>query len=148
MEYSSDEFTVAELLEYMKAAYGATIRQSEFTYQILDTWIRNKKVPDIYGGHKILKVVKTTHTRVLTIKDLDRSILDDLDVLREMCKKKPALPSQRPHKQRTALYFQLLGSKNQTKKTLEASTLPDNWKELGIKPTQLSRRASSKKKKI
>jgi len=42
-----------------------------------------------------------------------------------------------PRKQRTELYYKILGSKNTTKKTLKQSTIPNYFKEAGGKSNQL-----------
>jgi hypothetical protein len=142
--FEENEFTSNELLNYLKAAYRLKINGSAFSHHNINNWIRNGKIPEAYGNHKILNVEISKafcNRRILTIDGLTRDVLDDLHLLRK-AKKFP--PIKRIRKQRTELYFQILAKagKQYTKKTKELSTLPNNWKQLGIKPNQLRRRKS------
>lgn len=154
IELSPNEFLTHELHEYMKAAYGLQLTGTPFTISSINEWMRAEKIPDAYGGHKVLakRTLKAFNKSVYTIEDLDRSILDSLQELEAMRTIDPKAITKstdkrmQPRTQRTQFAMQLLGSKQQIVKTLEQSTLPDNYKLRGIKPNQIKRSAKRRKK--
>lgn len=143
LQLSSNMVTTSELRQYMIAAYGRQVNGEEFTATQVAHWVRRRQVPEVYGGHKILeaKLVQPFRVTVLTLTDFDRSILEDLEVLKKTAQGPKV---QLPRKQRTRLYYQILGSRNTTKKTLKAATLPD--KSTGVKANQRVREKKRKPK--
>ena len=78
-EFESNEFTTWDLLEYLQRAYGAQIGGQPFTIHNVNVWIRMKKLPDAYGGNRILLVERykeLENLRVLTIERLDRGDIE------------------------------------------------------------------------
>ena len=77
--FESNEFTAWDLLEYLQRAYGAQISGQPFTIHNINVWIRMKKLPDAYGGNKIVQVDRYKelgNLRVLTIERLDREDIE------------------------------------------------------------------------
>lgn len=139
MTLEDNEFTKGELLAYIKAAYGKSVSGKKIGYSILGAWIRLMRIPPAYGGNKILKYEKLGHVFIFTVEGLSRSLLDDLDAVRRASiVNLPVIEKKRSRakKQRTELYYTLLGSKQTTKVSLNNSILPNNWKMLGMKPNQ------------
>lgn len=145
----SNQLTTRELFNYMKLAYGKQINGSPFTYNLITMWMRVGAVPTAYGGYKVVNIEKyqNFNMSVLTLEGFDRSILDDIHLVAKPQVDIPAV--SRPRKQRTKLYYEILKKNRKlfTRKTLEASTLPNNWRELGIKPNQLAGVHRKKKSK-
>lgn len=145
-----NQLTTRELLQYVRNAYGLQVNGNEFGYITVSTWMRNKRVPLAYGGHKIVNIEKRDefNMSVLTLEDFDRSILS---AVKEIARPQIDIPKvSRPRKQRTALYYEILESKGKqtTKKTLKGSILPDNYLALGIKPNQLAGMHKDKRKQL
>lgn len=151
VKFEDNEFTTADILEYLKRAYGCAINGQPFRLHNMSPWMREDvmKLPDIYGGNKILKVerlARLNNTVILTVEHLSREdieaalgSLEDVEKAFNNKRKQDAKIDKRklPRKQRTALYYEILGKKNQTKRTLKESTIPTNRKEMGIKNHQL-----------
>jgi len=151
IEFEANEFTTWDLLEYLQRGYGTQISGQPFTIHNVNAWIRIKKLPDAYGGNRILQVDRykeLDNLRVLTIEHLDR---EDIEAaygsLREFTetlnKRRADMPRIRKKKLRTELYYQLLGSKGKRTQTL---VIPDNYKEMGIRENQFIGRPASKKR--
>jgi hypothetical protein len=147
-EFESNELIAWDLLEYMQRAYGAQISGQPFTTHNINIWIRMKKLPDAYGGNRILRVDRykeLENLRVLTIEHLNRedieAVYGSLSQFKETLNKRRAKPSKaRKQKLRTELYYQLLGSRGKRSKAI---TIPDNYKEMGIRENQFKRRPVS-----
>jgi hypothetical protein len=155
-EFEDNEFTSWEILEFLKNVYGMQVNGSPFT----QNWIRIKKLPDFYGGHKIIKTERykeLNNLLVLTLENLNRSQLTDLvgclSDFRETLNKRRAIDriayNKKPRKQRTHLYYQILckANKQYTKKTIKQATLPDDWKGAGVKGNQTAHRRQRDRKK-
>jgi hypothetical protein len=141
IEYAANEFTVSEILDYLKAAFGYQINGSPFKSYHIYNWIRLRKLPDAYGGYKILDVISMKGlSKVIVLDGFNREMLDDV----QMFSPPPItiLPQiKRPRKQRTRLYYELLekAGKQYTRKTKKLATISNQWKAAGIKPNQLVR---------
>lgn len=157
--FAANEATSWEVLEYLKRAYGVQINGTPFSIYNLNNWIRMKKLPEAYGGYKILAVTRYKelgNLMVLTLEGWNRMDVEDLvdsltdfDTTRSQRRKKDVSPKAvRPRKHRTDFYYQLLeqAGKQYTKKTLKAATLPKYYKEAGIKANQLKRKSRDKKR--
>lgn len=156
-EFEQNEFTSWELLEYMKLAYGSQLNGSAFTSTNLQNWIRQRRIPDLYGGFKIIGVDRYKELNNLLVLSLDgftrneaEALVGSLSSFEETVNKRRKLErikkSSRPLKHRTKFYFKLLPkSKQYTRKLLEQSTLPDFWKDAGIKRNQM---VKGRKKKV
>lgn len=150
-EFESNEFTTWGLLEYLKRAYGAQINGQPFTIHNVNAWIRMKKLPDAYGGSRILQVDRykdLDNLRVLTIGHLNRedieAVYGSLSEFTETLNRRRAdTPRIRKKKNRTELYYQLLGSKGKRSRAL---AIPDNYKEMGIRENQFKGKPASKKR--
>jgi hypothetical protein len=156
-EFEQNEFTVWNLLEYLKGLYGCQINGNRFSSSILHRWIRLKKLPEAYGGNKIIHAVRykeLSNLLVLSVEGISRDevtyligSLDNYEQTLNKKRKKDVLQTKNiPHKQRTKLYFETLdkAGKQYTKKRLAQSTLPLYWKEAGIKKNQLVNRSKNK----
>lgn len=150
MTLNDNEFTSGEIMQYMKAAYGRQLNGNSFQHYMIKTWSQAGRIPDIYGGHKI-EGYRVGAITIWMIEGLSRDILQHLDELRSQLKSKEIEVKedrrQRPRRQRTAFYYQMLGKRNQSIMTREDSVLPFNWKQLGVKSTQLVDRGKSVKTK-
>jgi hypothetical protein len=147
--FEDNEFTSWEILEYLKNVYGTQINGSPFKNINIQNWIRIRKLPDAYGGCKIIKTTRYKelyNLLVLTIDGLRRSelteVVGSVSAFKETLNKRRAIDkipfSKKPRKQRTKLYYQILkkAGKQYTKKTLKQATLPEDWKSAGIKGNQ------------
>jgi hypothetical protein len=148
IQFEYNEFTTHELMQYIKAAYGTQINGAAFRPINLSNWIRIKKIPEAYGGHRITSI-KTiegiNNARVLTIEGLTRDVLVSLDLLSK--KIRVEIPKlKRARKQRTPFYYKILekAGKQYTKKTKQISTIPESWKTIGIKQNQLTKTRNRK----
>ena len=73
--FEQNESILAELLKYLIAAFGCQLNGNCFSNQLLHRWIDLKKIPEIYGDHKIItinKYEKLGNLLILTIGCLDR----------------------------------------------------------------------------
>lgn len=150
-QFEDNEFTSWDILEFLKNVYGAQVNGSPFTNINIQNWIRNKKLPEFYGGHRIIKTERyqeLNNLLVLTLENLSRSELTDLvgclSDFTETLNRRRAIDkiasNKKPRKHRTGLYYQILNKANKqyTKKTIRQATLPDDWKGAGIKGNQLT----------
>jgi hypothetical protein len=153
IEFSDNEFTAWDILEYLKRAYGVQINGTPFRSYNITNWIRAGKLPDAYGGNEIRGITRYKelgNLAVLYVEGLSRM---DIEATigspsnyrktfnhRRMVERVDG--RRQPRKQRTPLYYQILSDagKQYTVKTKGMATLPDNWKEAGIKKNQLSRK--------
>jgi hypothetical protein len=141
VNYANNEFTGYELLSFVTAAFGCQVNGNPFKSYHLNNWIRIGKVPDAYGGYRILSVEKMEglHSgKVLALSELTRDVL--IDIQRHPLQvKNPPIPVRKPRKQRTALYYELLErvGKQYTRKTKKVATISNQWKMIGIKRNQL-----------
>lgn len=125
-----NELLTKQVLEYLKATYGRQINGKEFTTEQILRWASIGKFPDIYGGNKIV------HSRKVAIIGMVALTIENLD--HELCTfaikhfTTPLYTHKTTKKKRTKLYYQL-AKKNPPS---QASVLPDNYKELGIKRNQ------------
>ncbi len=74
-EFNANEFTCWDVLEYLKGTYGGQINGNCFSSTLLQRWIRLKKFPEAYGGHKIIHAIRykeLSNLLVLTIEGLNR----------------------------------------------------------------------------
>lgn len=148
IEFQENEFTRTEILEYLTKAYGRQLNCNRFSTYNLNNWTRVGKIPDLYGGHRILKVERIEELRrlkVYTLEGLTREIAKDVDLLnnpKKQIPKKFLNKNSLVRKHRTQYYYDILkkAGKQYTRKTIEQSILPDNWKIRGIKQNQLARR--------
>lgn len=147
IEFQNNEFTKSDILEYLTKAYGGQVNGKRFTAHSLNNWEMMKKIPNYYGGHKILKVEKQTigkPIKIYTLEGLTRDDIKDIDLLpNKFPVNKNKVDRRTIHrKKRTQLYYDILAKagKQYARKTLKDSILPDNWKEQGIKQNQLPRR--------
>jgi hypothetical protein len=153
-DMSSTEWllTAWDLLEYLKRAYGAQIGGQPFTIHNVNVWIRMKKLPDTYGGNRILQVDRykeLENLRVITIERLDREDIETVygalsDFKETLNKQRARTPEIRKVKSRTELYYQLLGK---TGRKGKAMAIPDNYKEMGIRENQFKDRSVYQKRK-
>lgn len=141
IEYTANEFTISEVLDYLKAAFGYQINGSPFKSHNIHNWIRLRKLPDAYGGYKIQDVINVKGiSKVIVLEGLNREILGEL----QMLSRTPIIElpqSKKPRKQRTKLYYESLekAGKQYTRKTKKLATISNQWKAAGIKPNQLVR---------
>jgi len=156
-ELEPNEFTSWDILEYLKIVYGTQVNGSPFTSINMQNWIRNMKLPEFYGGFEIIdarRYKELNNLLILTIEGLNRAevceLVGSLTEFTETQNKRRALDSspklKRPRKQRTNLYYKILADagKRYTKRTLNGSILPDDWKGAGIKGNQLISRKKRK----
>ncbi|MBN8856568.1 MAG: hypothetical protein BGO55_24045 [Sphingobacteriales bacterium 50-39] len=151
IEFEGNEFTTWDLLEYLQRGYGTQISGQPFTIYNVNCWIRIKKLPDAYGGNRILQVDRYKelgNLRILTIERLNRedieAVYGSLSKFTETLNKRRAnMPREGKRKLRTELYYQLLGSKGKRSRALVIS---DNYKEMGIRENQFKGRSASKKR--
>lgn len=139
-EYANNDLTSGELLEFVIAAFGCQINGKPFKSYHVNNWIRLGKIPDVYGGFKILNVEDIKGLRnckVLVLDGLTRSILEDIQNIAAQTSDETHIIN-RPRKQRTRLYYEMLEkvSKQYTRKSKEAATISDQWKVIGIKRNQ------------
>lgn len=150
VQFEDNEFTTRDLLEYLQRGYGAQVSGQSFTIHNINAWIRIKKLPDAYGGNRILQVDRYKelgNLRILTIERLNRADIEavygSLSEFTEMLNNRRAdIPKIRKRKLRTEMYYQLLGSKGKRSRAL---VIPDNYKEMGIRENQFKGRPASKK---
>ncbi len=74
-EFNANEFTCWDVLEYLKGTYGSQINGNCFSSSLLQSWIRLKKFPEVYGGHIIIQATRykeLNNLLVLTIEGLNR----------------------------------------------------------------------------
>jgi hypothetical protein len=148
--FEENEFTSWELLQYLKKAYGHQLNGAPFTATNVCNWRREGKLPDLYGGYKIVaenRYKELGNLLVITLDGFTRTMMEQMvgDPLADMAetvnrqRKADVVPkAKRPRKQRTKLYYSLLPkSKQTTKATLSDSTLPNYWKEAGGKRNQI-----------
>ena len=148
-QFEDNEFTSWDILEFLKNVYGAQVNGSPFTNINIQNWIRNKKLPEFYGGHRIIKTDRykeLNNLLVLTLENLNRSELTELvgclSNFRETLNMRRAVDkidyNKKPRKLRTGLYYQILkkAGKQYTKKTIKRATLPECWKAAGVKANQ------------
>ncbi len=143
--FEPNEFTSWDLLEYVARAYGAQISGQPFTIYNVNVWIRMKKLPDAYGGNRILRedrYKELGNLRVITIEHLNRedieAVFGTLSRFTEALNKSRArMPRIRKQKLRTELYYQQLGSRGRKG---NAIAIPDNYMMGGIKENQFKRR--------
>jgi hypothetical protein len=158
-EYAFNEISASELLEYLKRAYGCQINGSPFSSISINNWLRQKAVPQAYGGYKILMATRYKalgNLLVLTLDGFNREEMEalvgslcDYEETKNRLRKQDQLPKESgPRKKRTRLYYQFLkkGGKQWTKKTLDQAILPLYYKEAGVKQNQLPKRKAAKKK--
>lgn len=148
-QFEQNEFTSWELLQYFKSVYESQINGKPFSNYNLQNWVTIGKVPDLYGGYKIIKTERYKELQnllVITLDSLSRKEMIELidnpsDSVNETKNKKRRADkianNKTPRKQRTELYYQILGSRNTTKKNLEQSIIPKYFKEAGGKRNQL-----------
>src|SRR5437879_3882372 len=131
-EFASNEATGWEVLEYLRRAYGTQISGAPFTIYNLNNWIRIKKLPEAYGGNKIIaaqRYKELGNLMVLTIDGWNRAevaylvghLSDYEETKNHKRKQDTRAKSARPRKQRTRLYYEILdkAGKQYTKKTLK-----------------------------
>lgn len=143
--FEQNEFTTWDLLEYMERAYGAQVSGQPFTIYNVNVWIRMKKLPDAYGGNRILhddRYKELGNLRVITIAHLNREDIEaaygTLGRFTEALNKSRAqTPRIRKQKLRTELYYRQLGSRGRKGKAI---AIPDNYMMVGIKENQFKRR--------
>ena len=153
IEFDDNEFTVLDILVYLKRGYGAQVNGRPFSTCHVANWVRAGKLPEAYGGNKILGLARykeLDNLAVLTIQGLSRSdvenTLGSLSRYLETKNHRRAIDTvdrrRLPRKQRTELYYKILqkAGKLNTVNTKRLSSLPENWKEIGIRENQLSGR--------
>jgi hypothetical protein len=141
VNYADNEFTGYELLSFITAAFGCQVNGKPFKGYHLNNWIRIGKVPDAYGGYKILSVEKVKaldNRKILVLDGITRDALADIQHY-SLQINSPSIQIKKPRKQRTLLYYELLerAGKQHTRKTRTAATIPNQWKIIGIKRNQL-----------
>lgn len=149
IDFKENEFTRAEIIAYMTNAFGAQINGKRFSSHNITNWVRMGKIPNAYGGHRILKVEKVIIGHPIRIYTLEGLTRDTMEAVAEMKKNEPPkeMPTiinqnSLPRKHRTEYYYKILekAGKQYTRNSLARSILPDNWKEIGITQNQLARR--------
>lgn len=143
-EFEPNEFTTWDLLEYMDRAYGAQVSGQPFTIHNVNVWIRLGKLPEAYGGNRILRVDRYKdfgNLRIITIEHLDREDIEAafgaLCNFKERLNKSRARVCRTPRRKlRTEFYYRLLGSRGKRDKTI---VIPDNYRMLGIRENQFKR---------
>jgi hypothetical protein len=130
-----NQFTSSELSSFLKKMYGAKISQGPFLAGDVHRWATEGKMPEAYGGHK-LEAAMMSGVMIFTVEGLNR---EDYGFL----KRTKVSPARKINKRkdrrppRTELYNKI------AKVKFPETTLPNNWKEVGIKGNQL-RRANKK----
>jgi hypothetical protein len=140
-EFEPNELTTWDLLEYMERAYGAQVSGQPFTIHNVNVWIRIGKLPDAYGGNKILRMDRYKdfgNLRILTIEHLDREDIEafygSLGGYKETLNKSRARTRRvRKRKNRTEFYYQLLGNRGRKR---NVTAIPDDYRMIGIKGNQ------------
>ncbi len=153
-----NQFTISELLAYLKKVYGSKLNGSEFTLENVLAWLVIGHMPECYGGH-LISSIRMSGMRVLMINGLSRedmqyidqaiqksaqvkSLLEAHDVIHgHTTTIKTLAPSEIPKARRTRLYYQT------AKLPVPKDVLPDNWRALGIKANQLVNIKKRRKKK-
>jgi hypothetical protein len=143
--FEANEFTTWDLLEYVERAYGAQVSRQPFTIHNVNVWIRMKKLPDAYGGNRILRddrYKELDNLRIITVEHLNRkdieAVFGTLSRFTEALNKSRAqTPRIRKQKLRTELYYRVLGSRGKQGKVV---AIPDNYRMVGIKENQFKRR--------
>lgn len=141
--FDDNEFSKWDLLEYVSRAYGTQISGEPFSIHNVNVWIRVKKLPDAYGGNRILDVIRYNQLDGLTMIHIDQLSRSDIEAvygkLSEFTRAlnhsravTPRLKGKGKRKQRTELYHQIL----KDRKSLQKPAIPNNYKELGIKENQ------------
>lgn len=149
IEFEPNEFTTYDLMEYLNRAYGSKVNGRVFRAIDLHNWARLKKIPEVYGGNRILKVTRYKqfeNIRVYTIDNLYRE-----DVIRQYgdlstfktnfvhSRVKEKQIKQIPPAQRTKSSYELAVRKGYAPPfTNPIAILPDNYRLLGIKSNQIS----------
>ena len=141
--FLENEFTTAEILYFLKKAYGKQINCKPFTSAIISNWIRIRHFPLVYGGYRIISssiYKEYGRIRTLMLDGLTRIEAEEMIGSLEDAYNKPIKSTKelKPRKHRTKLYYQVLESagKQYTKKTIKEATLPTCWKLAGIKTNQ------------
>ena len=78
-QFASNEFTANELLQFYRLAYGAQINGHPFTHNSIQNWRQLKKIPDAYGGYKIISAIRYKHLGNLLVLKLDGLTRDDVE---------------------------------------------------------------------
>jgi hypothetical protein len=146
IQFQENEFTRTDILQYLTKAYGRQLNGNRFSIHNLNNWARVGKIPNLYGGHRILQV--DTYPigkgiKIYTLEGLTRDIVKDVDLLPNKTPLTKRVDKRTlPRKHRTQYYYDILAKhgKQYTRRTLSDSILPDNWKEIGIKQNQLRQR--------
>ena len=149
LEFTQNEFTVTELLEYFESVYKSQINCNPFSLSLLHQWIRLRKIPELYGGNKITKVERFSQLRnfiVLTIENLTR---DHVMFFVSSCNRQEKIQNKRMNPNallkkkrkpllRTEYYFEILARSNKNYSTAlnSRTAIPNHWKKLGIKKNQ------------
>src|ERR1700744_6398378 len=149
IEFFDNEFTVWDVLEYLKAGYGVQVNGRPFTSSHVLNWIRGGKIPDAYGGNKISQAIRYKeigNLLVLTIEGISRediqyslgALADYSETLNKRRKVDLADRKCLPREQRTELYFQILDRSGKLGRARAKflPPLPTNWKEAGIRRSQ------------
>jgi hypothetical protein len=141
LQLKENEFTSYELVNYFRKGYGRQLNGAPFYPYTINNWIRRKKVPVAYGGHRIEEVryMKEFDRRILTLTGLTRDALEELQSFNFIVPEAIPDKTRRPHKHRTRLYYELLGKIRSKSNGKSNSMLPDNWLELGIRQNQLAK---------
>lgn len=152
MEYTfkDNEFTLWDLLEYLQRAYGSLTTGSAFKAYHVYKWTTMKscKIPDAYGGNRILKIKRPKdlmQCTVYTIEGLSRSDIElTFGKLTEFTKyvngRRLTTPEEKLQKSATGKRIFRSGQK-----------IPVKYKMMGVKENQVKRyggkRSTLKKKK-
>lgn len=140
-QLETDEFTTWTLLEYLKLAFGAQVNGRAFTVNLLLHWIRDEKIPESYGGHRIYQVQRHKELYnmcTFRVEHLDRheiaAMMGRLDeYATHLNKRRVAETKKRGRKKvRTEFYYQQLPERKR-----RGTVVPDNYAELGITKRQL-----------
>jgi hypothetical protein len=149
-----NEFTVSELLSYMQKAYGSKVNGEEFAHFDIINWIALGNIPESYGGHE-LTAHRMSGIRILVVEGLSRDDVRHLHANEDLQKEKKegffkkrvrevlgkrSLPLDLPQGKRTKLYYQM------ARLPMPDDLLPDNWRDVGIRPNQLKPIKRKKKK--
>jgi hypothetical protein len=129
-----NEFTMSELLTYLRNAYGTKLNGTEFTWYDITGWLYNGKMPECYGGDPLTSY-RASGVRIIVLSHIDR---ETAKMAERVAKPRIQLPKKKRKvniRPRTELYWQLAKKKPPTSKHV----LPNNYKALGIKNNQLGK---------
>lgn len=153
VHFEEDEFTARELIHYFKTLFQRQFNGSPFTQTSLSNWIRQGRVPELYGGYQILAAKRYGQLgglQVITMDGLSRKELPQEvgggNYIEQLVKAQPPPALGRPnsvqgHRHRTRLYYQILEKAGRSYQPYlsQINILPQYYKQAGGKGNQKAR---------